>query len=168
MYLSRILTRNIGHYESFSQNYQRLGPFTATSSICNQSSLTYLTNLLSKGLFSPFYDAPDQMSIPLKKIAWYSFLEIFNRWSCTMHYIKVEYQWRIWGLMWLIQLCCCSSVWRLPPLASMTSKFDADDPSSEDRGQSLAFEDDDDEVDVDDLSVDFVKEWVMLSSKIYC
>ena len=40
----------------------------------------------------------------------------------------------------------------------MTSKFDADDPSSEDRGQSLTFEDDDDEVDVDDLSVDFVKE----------
>ena len=48
----------------------------------------------------------------------------------------------------------------------MTSKFDADDPSSEDRGQSLAFEDDDDEVDVDDLSVDFVKEWVMKSPKI--
>ena len=47
----------------------------------------------------------------------------------------------------------------------MTSKFDADDPSSEDRGQSLAFEDDD-EVDVDDLSVDFVKEWVMKSPKI--
>ena len=47
----------------------------------------------------------------------------------------------------------------------MTSKFDADDPSSEDRGQSLAFEDDDDEVDVDDLSVDFVKEWVMKSPK---
>ena len=48
----------------------------------------------------------------------------------------------------------------------MTSKFDADDPSSEDRGQSLAFEDDDDEVDVDDLSVEFVKEWVMKSPKI--
>ena len=125
-----------------------------------------LNNFLQQDGSSPLYKVhPTRCQYPLINYLGICSLEIFNRWSCTMHYTKVEYQWRIWGLMWLIQLCCCSSVSRLPPPASMTSKFDADDPSSEDRGQSLAFEDDDDEVDVDDLSVDFVKEWVMKSPK---
>ena len=38
-YFSKILTRNFDHYEGFSQNYQRPGPFTAIPSICNQRSL---------------------------------------------------------------------------------------------------------------------------------
>ena len=49
-YLSKILTRNIDHYEGFSQNYQRFRPFTAILSICNQRSLTNCTNYKQRHL----------------------------------------------------------------------------------------------------------------------
>ena len=36
----KVFFKNFDHYEGFSQNYQRPGPFTAIPSICNQRSLT--------------------------------------------------------------------------------------------------------------------------------
>ena len=48
-YFSKILTRNVDHYEGFWQSFTMIGPFTAIPSICNQRSLLYSNKISKRG-----------------------------------------------------------------------------------------------------------------------